>query len=85
MPTQSLYEQVVAITEDYIGPPARRFIDRHIQNHLHIEPERLDLSHLTHLIRWTKMALGYLTNDSVIVEEYADRLRRLRREEGMVR
>ncbi len=74
MPTQSLYERVVSITEDYIGPAARRFIDRHIQNHLQIKPDQLDIPHLKKLSRWTNTALGYLTNDSAIVDEYAARL-----------
>lgn len=69
-----LYNQIVQITEDYIGPAARQFIDNHIQNHCAISPCNLNHKDMPELIEWIKISMSYLTNDTALVEEYVQKL-----------
>lgn len=70
----SLYELVVDITEEYLGPPSRRFINRQIQNHLSKEPEELAGSDLKNLVKWIRITAAYLTDDTKLINEYCSRL-----------
>jgi hypothetical protein len=72
--SNSLYNQVVDITTDYLGPASQRFIDRQIENHLHKRPDQLTRADITTLISWSKIALALLTNNSKLVNEYARRI-----------
>jgi hypothetical protein len=72
METTSLFEQLVAV-----GPAADRFISRQIRNHLHIEPESLNKKDLRRLIDWLKLAMGLLTSEQKIVDEYVRQVRSL--------
>lgn len=77
MTTSTIYEQVVKITHVYLGPAADRFIARQVQNHLHKSPEEMSKADLLKLIDWIRVAVSLITEDSEIVEEYTDQLRRL--------
>lgn len=77
MTNLSIYDQVVKITHVYLGPAADRFIDRQIQNHLHKSPEQMSKADLLKLIDWIKVAVSLITEDSEIVEEYTNELRRI--------
>ena len=78
---QAFFDQVVRVTHVYLGPAADRFIIRQVRNHLHKEPEDLSREDLTKLIDWIRIAVSFLTDDSELVEEYTDELKRLTREE----
>ncbi len=75
--TKSLYERMVELTADYLGPAADRFIDRQIESHLNKKPEQLTRQDIMALISWSKLAMALLTNDSSIVDEFADRMVKL--------
>lgn len=75
--TTSLFEQVVEVTYNYLGPAADRFVARQIRNHLHKEPESLGKRDLRELIDWMKLAMAFLSEDDKLVSEYIDSLRRL--------
>lgn len=79
-----LYTQVVRITHVYLGPAADRFIARQVQNHLHKEPDELSQADLLKLIDWVRVAVSLITEDSTIVEEYIERLRRLTADSSVV-
>lgn len=79
-----LYTQVVRITHVYLGPAADRFIARQVQNHLHKEPDQLSQADLLKLIDWVRVAVSLITEDSAIVEEYIERLRRLTSDGSLV-
>lgn len=72
-----LYDKVVRITNVYLGPAADRFIARQVQNHLHKPPQELSQGDLLQLIDWIRVAVSLLTDDSEIIEEYAQQLQRL--------
>jgi hypothetical protein len=76
-PANSLYDQVVKVTDVYLGPAAERFIARQVENHLHKPPQRLSQSDLLSLIDWIRVVVSLITDDSDIVEEYVDELRKL--------
>lgn len=68
--TNELFEKVVAITEDYLGPAAPRFVTRQISFHLGKTPEELLDSDIPKLAEWTKATLAMLTDDKTIVKDY---------------
>ncbi len=72
-----LYNKVVRVTHVYLGPTADRFIARQVQHHLHKQPEELSRADLLQLIDWIRVAVSLLTEDSEVVEEYAEQLRKL--------
>ena len=73
----SLYYHVVAITEDYLGPAADRFIDHQIRFHLHKSPERLARKDLSELLAWIRAAMAIITDDDKLVTEYVQHLDKL--------
>jgi hypothetical protein len=75
----SLYNRVVDITTEYLGPAADRFVNRQIRNHLKKNPEQLRPRDLGELINWIKLTMALLTDDTDIVSEYIAELRRLTR------
>ncbi len=72
-----LYDKVVRVTHVYLGPAADRFIARQVQNHLHKPPNELSQKDLRKLIDWIQLAVSLLTEDSEVIEEYAQQLRQL--------
>lgn len=74
---KQLYTDLVLVTEDYLGPAAKRFIDRQIQNHLQKDPGNLTVKELVSLIDWSVLALSLLTKDEKIKVEYSSRLKML--------
>jgi hypothetical protein len=72
-----LYDRVIEVTTDYLGPAAERFIDRQVQNHLQKQPTELKEEDLQKLIDWIRVAVSVLTDDSSLVREYTARLQAL--------
>jgi hypothetical protein len=68
------YDEVVRITNVYLGPAADRFMSRQIHNHLDKEPNDLTKQDLVSLIVWIKMSVSLLTEDTGIVDEYIGKL-----------
>jgi hypothetical protein len=69
-----LYDCMIEITADYLGPAAHRFIDRQIDSHLNKAPEDIKKDDLSELIAWIRAAISILTDDYGLVDEYASRL-----------
>ena len=72
-----LYDKVVKVTHVYLGPAADRFIARQVKNHLNKTPESLSNEDLLRLIDWIRVSVSLITDDTEVVEEYTNRLRRL--------
>lgn len=75
MGSLSLLDQILEISQDYLGPAADRFIDRQISTHLKKRPEKITSQDIYKLIDWIKLSFALLTNDTAMVEQYAKRLR----------
>jgi uncharacterized protein YegL len=70
MPT--LYDDVVTITYNYLGPPADRFVARQIRSHLQKEPDQLQRKDLRQLIDWIQLAVRLVSSDnnSTTIDSY---------------
>jgi hypothetical protein len=77
MATQSLYDDVVMITYDYLGPAADRFVVRQIRNHLRKDPGELERKDLRQLIDWIQLAMRLISNDSQVIDRYMEDLETL--------
>lgn len=64
MVKETLYNQAVGVSEEYLGPAGERFIDRQIITHLRIKPEALKKTDLPQLVKWASLAFAVLTKDS---------------------
>ena len=73
----TLYEQVVDVTMEYLGPAAERFITRQIKTHIGKEPEDLTEDDLEKLVDWIKLAIALLTEDSKMVDDFSKSLLQL--------
>lgn len=81
----SLYNDVVKITTNYLGPAAERFIKRQITTHLNKKPEDLTKDDLVKLVDWIKIAIALLTEDGKIVEDYSKSLLELAKKDFKVK
>lgn len=79
MRNSSLYDDVVTITYDYLGPAADRFVVRQIRNHLKKDPSELQNRDLKQLIDWIQLAMRLISNDGDIVDRYVADLESLTR------
>ena len=82
MTKTSLYDDVVAITYDYLGPAADRFVVRQIRNHLQKDPSQLKKEDLKQLIDWIQLAMRLISDDSQIVDRYIADLERIAKRKG---
>lgn len=76
--SRTLYDQLVAITHDYLGPAADRYVARQIEGHLHKSPEEVQKEDLKELINWIRIATSHLIDDESLVNEYVHKLQKLR-------
>ena len=72
--TTAPYDDIVTIVEEYLGPAASRFVDRHIRSHLHKEPKAVSRKDIAQLADWIRVSLGLLTNDRAAVDECTRKL-----------
>lgn len=80
--TNPLYQNLLAVTTDYLGPAARRFVDRQIDSHLRKSPEDITKKDIKTLADWSKISMSLLTNDKQLINNYVNRLMNLAGEEG---
>lgn len=73
----TVYDCLIKITDSYLGPASRRFIDRQIINHLHKDPEDLTIEDLKNLIDWIRVVVALLTEDKALIEEYIAKIEML--------
>jgi len=73
----TIYQQVIDVATDYLGPASKRFMDRQITSHLKIEPEKLASKDIPTLTEWTKIALAFLTEDRKLINEFVRRMEHL--------
>ncbi len=76
---KDLSEQVVAITEEYLGPTAERFIERLTDFHLHKELGELTTNDIRKLADWIKVSMGLLTSDKALIDDCVSKLLKLAR------
>jgi hypothetical protein len=77
MSKTSLFDDVVAVTYDYLGPAADRFVVRQIRNHLEKDPSQLEREDLRQLIEWIQLAMRLISDDAYIVDHYVADLEKM--------
>lgn len=75
----NIYHQAVAITKDYLGPAAERFINRQVTFHLQKEPELLTKKDIPQLAEWIKVSIAILTEDKKMVDDFTERILKLKK------
>ncbi len=70
----SLQDQIIAVSQDYLGPASERFIDRQVSTHLKKDIGDITKADLVKLADWIRLSFAMLTNDSRLVDEYVARL-----------
>jgi len=76
--SNELFDQAVAITEEYLGPAAPRFMARQVSFHLDKAPSELVAADIPRLVEWSKATLALLTSDESIVKEFVSKLSALK-------
>lgn len=76
----TLTEEVIEVTSDYLGPAARRFIQRQVKVHLNKPLDKLEASDLPALADWSKLALSLLTSDQATVDKFQKDLMQLQKD-----
>lgn len=71
---QSVYQEVVAVTDQYLGPAAERFIARQVETHLNKKPDELNAEDIVKLVDWVKIAVALLTEDAKTVDDFTQSL-----------
>ncbi|HVX58743.1 MAG TPA: hypothetical protein VG964_03345 [Candidatus Saccharimonadales bacterium] len=69
-----VFNQLLDVSQDYLGPAAERFLNRQIEAHVHKDPQTIERSDIANLSDWIKLSFALLTKDTAIVEEYITRL-----------
>ncbi len=75
----NLYDQVVRVTYDYLGPAADRFVMRQIRNHLDKDPAALQHKDLSQLIDWIRLAMRLISDETTVIDNYITDLEALSR------
>lgn len=73
-PPKNIYEQVIFMSADYLGPAAERFIRRQITTHLRKRPEDITFKDIDELTNWVKITFALLTENHELVEAFANDL-----------
>jgi len=77
--SNNLYDDVVNITYQYLGPAADRFVVRQIRSHLRKDPSALRPKDLQKLIDWIQLAMRLISNDNEVIDRYIAELEILAR------
>lgn len=77
--SQSVYDQLIAATSELLGPASARFIDRQIDNHLHIEPRQITSKDVDTLSHWIRLSISMLSDDKETLKDYEAALQELSR------
>lgn len=72
----ALYDDVVELAKTYMGPAAKKFVDRQISGHLDVEASQLAGSHLGELAKWCYTS-GKLLMDDGKATEFSEKVKAL--------
>ena len=73
----NLYDEIVTISKDYLGPAGQRFVDRQIVFHLNKYPQDLKKEDVPKLVEWIKVTLALFADDPKKVNECSQRILKL--------
>ena len=67
----SIYDEVIEVSEPFLGRQTEQFVRRQCESHLHIAPQKLTKEHLQRLSYWMMISATL-----VISQDQADELER---------
>lgn len=70
----AVYEEIVDVTNDYLGPVSRRFVTKLAKSHLDKKPSELTRQDVPTLHEWGVKAFALIAEDDGMVTEFSDRL-----------
>jgi hypothetical protein len=73
----AVYDDLIAISKNYLGPAAAKFVDRQIIGHLGIDSSQLTSSHMEDLAKWCYIS-GKLLMDEAEAKEYSEKIKGLK-------
>ena len=75
----ALYDDVVGLAKTYMGPAAKKFVDRQISGHLDgiADGSQLAAGHLDELAKWC-FTSGKLLMDEAKAQEFSDKVKGLK-------
>lgn len=74
----ALYDDVVGLAKTYMGPAAKKFVDRQISGHLDIgDGSQLAASHVDELAKWC-FTSGKLLMGEAKAQEFNDKVKALK-------
>ena len=77
----ALYDDVIDLAKVYLGPAARKFVDRQIKGHLDMDGSQLVHEDLEELAKWCYTSSKILMND-MKAREFSDRVKALSSSNG---
>jgi hypothetical protein len=77
--SNKIYDNLINLTEPYLGPSSERFIDRQIRHHLNKEPHKVRSNDIPQLINWIKLSMALLTEDKTLINNYIRSIKSLYR------
>lgn len=66
-----VYEEAVLVTTEYLGPAARRFIDREVEAHLKKKANTMTSHDIHELHQWCRLAIALLSDDEHVVDDFS--------------
>jgi hypothetical protein len=66
----TIYQQVIDITYEYLGPVSERFVARGVKSYIRKKPQDLTKTDVVKLAEWSKLAIAMLTDDKKIINNY---------------
>jgi len=79
----TLYQELVAISEEFFGPATDRFLRGQIEHHLHKSPANLTREDIPNLIEWLRLSLTMLHNDQREITRYIVAVRQLQKRQRL--
>ncbi len=71
-----LYDDVVKIAKDYIGPAGQKFTDRQISSHLGLSPSAISNKNMEELAKWCFISGKMLIGDDK-AKEFSEKVKAL--------
>ena len=71
------YNQTLIIMRDYLGPAAERFLQRQARFHLRKDASEINRGDVAKLSEWIRKTFGVLSDDQVIVNQAAERIKKI--------
>ncbi len=82
--TDELFDAIVGIAEEFLGPTAKRFMSRQIIFHLQKNPTDVSVADIPKLAEWTRVTVALLTEDKGMIDNLIGRLLQLSEQEVKV-